>query len=226
MQYQGSGILIRRNDSHWFLTAVHVLCEIDRRRYFFRGNGDVIGFGKTQLYSTCAPTPDGIAKDSKDIGFVRITDGVAGAIQAGGHAFYDASNENVVRGHVDFGEAGCEFYGFPGSLTKVTEADKPTIAATCLIYTSKLLSETKIRVMRIDPVFHVGLLWETRPKPAADRAPNPEGMSGGGIWVRDRTALKLAAIATEYDPKKRFVLGTRIYGILALIDHLCGIQPA
>lgn len=225
MQFQGSGVLIRRNERHWFITAVHVLCEINKRRYFYRGNDGIVGFDATQLYSTCAPNPEGIAKDSKDLGVVRITDEMASAIQAGGHLFYDAPNENVSRGHSDFGEARCTFYGFPGALTQVILAEKPTIASTCLIYESTLLSEQLLRLMKIDPAFHVALQWETKPKAPADRAPNPEGMSGGGIWVNEGNGSKLVAIATEYDRKKRFVLGTRVYGILALIDHLNGVSP-
>ncbi len=65
---------------------------------------------------------------------------------------------------------------------------------------------------------------ENMAKPDGTRvtAPQPPGMSGGGVWVRSEDGgYRLVGIGTEWDERNGMLIGTRLGLLIAMIKNRC-----
>lgn len=225
----GSGTLLEVHGRYFLITAAHVLDENGRTNLYLPGIPlvEVVGAGvKTQ-----APL-NNRKNDSIDLGIIEI-DASAAKRVLGVRAITpsDIATDDVPKRLTSYGFVGC-----PSSKNKPRPGRK-------LQVTSNFLGVLPAKVERYaeigaEPILHfAGEFDRSR---VVDRkhehvaAPDPEGMSGGGVWRvgsyaeidSGRAEPKFIGVGIEHHKHEKLLLGVRVAFVIAsLAAHVPELKP-
>lgn len=211
LAFCGSAILLAGpKDTHWLVSAAHVLAELENSQLAVSADGDAYYYiaVKSRLVSTCELTMGNASRDRKDLAFVQLHSATVREIS---RTFYFLPISAVDHSRQTPLPTPCILDGYPGELATI-DMGRP-IHLIELRSKSLLLpdAETKRRPGVISSVHLVAPFDRMRDESGQTRAvPNPAGMSGGAIWTQPGCELLLAAVMIEYDAGRGEIVATRV----------------
>ena len=201
IDHEGSAVLIGVN-TRWLFTAAHVIEKHDR--LFLPGRPQVhirrerFGFSPPPL----------------DLAYAELSPGEIETLVACGLKFLPLENLNASTELFPPDRNGCVITGFPAHSVEI-DGHEHTIRVKPTMVTSQFLTPDELVHAHIDPRIHIaarfGGLTEGKAKL---KNYDPRGMSGGAIWKTASGEAKLVGIVTDYDPKRKIVIGTRVRPML------------
>ena len=216
----GSCVLFRVNSARLVLTAAHVF-DWYNGRPIWAGLGDrfcqVRGDAKFNL------PPDGGDREADWLAAAVLLLRDDSLEEAVDHCLTPADLD--VRGWAA-ARGNYLVFGYPRTKTKVDKARRQASAAA-FRYVAADAGEQRYATAGVHRLTHVALHFNVRKihtKQGFQRAPDPDGLSGTGIWAVPRAAQmhahtegKLAAILTEHIDPECLLIGTRVSSHLDLI---------
>ena len=211
LDFEGTAVLVATN-SRWLFTAAHVI-----------GAHEIV-FLSGQSQIVIPRDRFGISPPELDLAYAELTPAEAASLEAVGLRFLPCAALDGSISELSPRRNGCLIAGFPATEVRV-DGDERKIAARLTAVTSQFLTPKERLGLKFDARLQVaakfGGLSEGRQKF------RPEGMSGSGIWREEAGQLQLVGIATDFDPARRIILGTRLRPLLEeLLRHLREDFPA
>lgn len=177
----GSGVLLQIADQPFLVTAAHVIWDGTQGVQSLaigtpRGNVNLSD--AKAVRST--PVAERHADDVVDAGFILLDEEHRSQLLVAGHSFL--RNDAVTRHYVANSPLGelLWLYGYP-TQRRIKDVAAKTLDVTGTVQWMMMTDGTG-RVTRFDPQ---RMLAASYPEPSADGlsgAPDPDGMSGGGVW--------------------------------------------
>lgn len=230
-QLFASAILLKIHETHFALTAAHVLDERSKLDLYV-GSGDKGVPLRGSFGSTNFPTSGSRKQDKIDLGIVRLSKEVVRDMR---------ENEFLALDNIDLSVTTTGHYvfaGYPSSThKKAIKAEEATVALSSFIVDSAPL--TDYQIAGLDSNISLALRFDKQnmwgQQGQGSGIPSPTGVSGGGVWRLDdvfaTTPLKplLVAICIKWWEKGKplkCVLATRMHVALSAIrDHFPELRP-
>ena len=212
----GTGVFIKFNDSHYILTAAHVLDEFARLKIPV-DDGDYLlipgGVSYTNNFF------DKRAKDKVDIGFLKLDQESISDIEKN----YDFLDQSQIELNHNYAQLPLyTYFGFPTTLSKYSKTRNnfhvipffhTTIPASMNIYDQLSRNPSQ----NIITSYNRKRAYNFKNKNLSN-GPDLHGLSGCGLWYNDPMDLlqgickpRLTAILTDWPVKNRnVVIGTNI----------------
>jgi len=208
IDHEGSGVLVATN-CRWLFTAAHVVSKHDV--LFLPGRPQMV-LRKERF---------GISPDFLDLAFLELSPAEVENLERSGLRFVPFEALDLSTEELPPDRDGCLIAGFPGPNVDV-DGDNRTIRAGPTVVTSQFLSARERMGLRLEGetqiVAKFGGLREGGRKLNRFK---PDGISGSGIWRNEAGEPRLVGIATDYDPGRRIVIGTRLRPMLQeILRHL------
>lgn len=205
----GSSVLIRIASQSFLITAAHVTDIAKEQPIFICGTNSLIN-PEAKFYSTCK-LPSGDRKDDKlDLSVVPLSEDIINKL---GHSCLFLGLDGIDAAERSEPNSIYITIGYPGT-------KQPKQKGNQLYYIPMTLGTIEVPV---DKYQHCGinpntnlLLRFTKKKVhnklRLETAPNPHGMSGGGVWRVDSPSdcARLVAIQHEYRDSEHMIIATRI----------------
>lgn len=218
-----SSVLIRTLKNYYLITAAHVLIHNPKDSVVILdpGNAAITVSGESVL----SEIEGNEASDRTDIAVIKLHRDLFSAIDNLGKEFYDITNYNLDNySSEDF----YILYGYPISKTKF-DMPKKTIKTMPFKF---LTMETKKKIKKIDRPWTLQIGF-TKNKISRlntnelNQAPNPVGLSGGGVWSFENIIYQkeagpkmlLKAIVIEYEKDRSILVCTKINMIAHVLIH-------
>ena len=214
----GSGVLIDVADATYLATAAHVLDQNSDSNLYLPGNPLVALRGRAA--KTRAPLGDR-NEDSVDLGMVKLDKAiVASVVQVNRIGANDIDPSDSPRRFTGYG-----FAGYPSSQNKPRPGRKLRMSSS--IVTVVPVEESRYAEVGAHPLIHFA--GDFKRDAILDRsgkrvtAPDPHGMSGGGVWRLGRfqelehrsVKPSLIGIGIEFHKENRLLLGIRASFLVA-----------
>jgi hypothetical protein len=212
----GSGVLLKLPSRHLLLSAAHVFDEERGNIWFSEG---VVADGAKVEIHTSHPPEGKKSNDMLDVGVCAFPAEIAQRLESQGFKFIRA-------GDIDVNDASSEgrtyaFTGFPGSKQNSIDFRSRKMRLKPMEYSLGCRSPSTIAKDGFVPSIHIAAHFDRTAmmdgKGARITAPEPFGMSGGGVWHRSSSGYSLIGIGTEWDDRNKVLLGTRIGVLVSLI---------
>ena len=209
IDHEGSAVLIGVN-TRWLFTAGHVVANHDR--LFLPGRPQV--HIRRERF--------GLSPLSLDLAYVELSPKETETLLACGLKFLPL--EDLIASTELFppDRNGCVITGFPAHSVEI-DGHERTIRVKPTLVTSQFLTPDELVHAHLDARIQIaarfGGLAEGKSKL---KKFDPRGLSGGAIWKTSGGEAKLVGLVTDYDPKLKIIIGTRVRPMLEEIArHLC-----
>lgn len=215
----GTGVLLRIDTHYFLISAAHVFDQAGDDLFFTQSVAP--DEKKCVVYRTDAP--GGVRKNDKiDLGFCKLTPTIARQLVDAGHSFLgvDALEMDAVAPIA----GKYSFTGYPGSKTKTLVREK-ILRPKPYEYSLLAMPDAALRSANWTPEIHLGGLFERSKMayPAGEQitAPEPLGMSGGGVWIKQspQDDYRLVGIGIEWDGRNSMLIGVRIGLLVPMIKN-------
>jgi hypothetical protein len=222
-EHIGSGVLVRVGPERFLFTAAHVADFRKKGQLYIGGESYPIRLSGN-VFHTVAPAGDR-ARDPIDAAVVHLSSDVVANL--GDHEFLDI-------GELDIGSASRvdDYFlvaGFPCTKQRFVQQES-TIEAFLYPFVALSKQSHSYKAEALDDEHHILLSFNKKEMWRRDlgrvTAPNPYGISGGGIWWlpeytgRTLGMPRLHALATEWHTgSRRQILGTRVGVFLEVIGR-------
>jgi hypothetical protein len=205
----GTGFILDINRRRFFCTAAHVANDVIKRGFF-------VGFNL--LYSApCAFFKStGDKDDNIDIAVMEVTN----------LEYFDAMRAiplNMISPEPEEKRGVFIFIGYPQTKQRKNFKEINTFKISIFGFYNALCSENEYEALEVTSQQHIAVRFDKKRCWDKDGKqftfPNPQGMSGGGIWrygPNSRSPV-LCGLSHENPGQKKFFLGTSIHRILAFI---------
>lgn len=215
----GSSVLIRIANQSFLITAAHVRDIANEKPLFVCGTNSFINIEEAQYYSTRKP-PSGDRKDDKlDLSVVPLNEDVVNKL---GHSCLFLGLDGIDAAERSEPHSSYITIGYPG--TKQPKQKENHLDYMPMTLGMKEVPVDKYQHYGINP--NTNLLLRFNKKKVHSRfrletAPDPYGMSGGGVWRVNSPSdcARLVAIQHEYLHKEHLILATKIGLCFAKIGY-------
>ena len=210
-----SSILIKSFRNHYLLTAAHVYSgKAADRIFYIRDSDELVSIGGEKLISRIRANH---VSNQTDLCIIQLDALSISNIISENKMFFDISGMNL---DMDIDKSDLlMLYGYPWRHTNVNQ-DRKRIIHKPYRYLTKLTDHPDkdyVQPWLVQVKYtknKAGRLGQTH----THRGPEPEGMSGGGIWKPTRTLYDknesitycLVGIMTEYLRDRSIIVGTRM----------------
>jgi hypothetical protein len=211
LTFCGSAVLLSGpQDTHWLVSAAHVLAELDHSQLAVAANGGSYFYVvvKGKVISTCELTPENAANDGKDLAFVQLHPVTVRELQREFHFLPLSAVDHVRQTPVPM---LCVLNGYPGQYA--TMEDGRPVKLIELRTKSFLLPDAEVkRRQKLCPAVHLVAPFQRMRDDAGQtmKVPDPAGMSGGAIWTQAGDEFLLTGIIIEHDRHRKEIVGTRV----------------
>ena len=219
----GSGVLLRVSSRVFLLTAAHILDENERTNFYVSGKSELIELLGRSYYGVSPGS--GRRRDKIDVGFVLLSDAVVGELYPR-LEFLAVDNLNV--NDIAIPGNPYAFVGYPTTRNKPRLHHKIRLGGMML--TLAAATEDKYVQLGLSSSTHLVACFDrSRVAGQAGRtAPDPHGMSGGGVWRLERSPdfaapqvfASLVALAIEWRRTSRVLVAVRISILVAMLRRL------
>lgn len=213
----GSSVLIRIATQSFLITAAHVMDEAKKQPLFVGGTDSPIHL-EGQFYSTRKPLSGERKDDKLDLSVVPLNEDIVNKL---GHSCLFLGLDDIDAHERSELHSLYIAIGYPGT-------KQPKQKGNQLDYIPMTLGTIGVPAdecqhCRINPDTNILLRFTKKKvhnKLRLETAPNPHGMSGGGVWSVNRSSdcARLVAIQHEYLDREHMLLATRI----GLCFHVIG----
>lgn len=204
----GTGVLLYAHANYWLVTAAHVLRDI--------GPFWIPGRPFQRLESQYR------FHERLDVAYLALSKSALEAIVCqGGSA---GVSDTLVDLRTDgLGLRECQILGYPERTIDLDGANQ-VITVAQMVMTTELVPHAKLRTMRLDPAVHLAAKADMLRGPLGEKLNGMsfKGLSGGAFWCVIDGVAQLVGIATDHDPKRKIIIGTRTWPIL---ESLSAAQP-
>ena len=226
--HEGSAVLVGTN-THWVFTAAHVVDRalnsqstegtIQRNEALFLPGSPqqvrIVG-GRFRLSEH---PPSTVSQRNQapglDLAYAELSPDEAQCLLNIGLSFLPLeevwAGEDFLPWHLN----GCAFTGYPAGTVRI-DGDERKIGATPFLLTSRFLAPEELAKIRPKLDLRLQVAAQIRGLTEAENKSegfDPGGMSGGGIWLVDGEP-KLVGVATDHDPRRDLLIGTRLRPML------------
>lgn len=208
LNHSGTGFFVATRNKYWIVTATHVLLPHDRPYYIWVGRN---------VYQLGAAV---VLGEKFDCAIIELPVSVANSLRKMQFTFLPY---NVVTNHSDISKHCMCVCGYPEESVRLEPGDTGYIvSAQPVVITSTFYSPEQLRMNRCDP--HIDVAGRFKQffvdgKPRSKVVMN--GLSGGPIWVQwSKNSLNIVAVAREFDPKRKIIIGSRIYPLFLVLFQL------
>jgi hypothetical protein len=200
----GTGVFLYTHDCYWLVTAAHVLRD--------KGPFWIPGRPFHRLESTYR------FNERLDVAYLALPKSALDSIasQRGSAGVSDTLIDLRTDG---LGRRECQILGYPERTIDLDGANR-VITAAQMVMTTELMPHDKLRMMRLDPAVHLAAKADMLRGPSGEKLNGMsfKGLSGGAFWCAIDGVAQLIGIATDHDPKRRIIIGTRTWPILESIS--------
>jgi len=193
IDHEGSAVLIGTN-GRWLFTAAHV---IDAHDIIFLPGRPQVRIHK-ERFSVSPP--------SLDLAYMELKPSEANALINCGLKFLSLEKIDASTEPFPPDVYGCAISGYPVDSIEI-DGDACTINAKPTIVTSQFLAPSELVHAKLDPQNQIAAKF-------GGLSIDPKGLSGGAIWRVKTEEATLVGIATDYDPKRKILIGTRVRPML------------
>jgi hypothetical protein len=220
----GSGVLVRIVDRTFVLTAAHVIDRQEHGTLLIPGEHGFMPM-TGRFASTPLPASGVRSDDNLDMAYCCLDNECASTVDSRCVILgrQDLSLEPKLASRTNF-----TFAGFPWRRSNVTGGRIGTESQT---FTGIEAKPSEYKAMGLSRDLHIAIRFHCR-RTFLQRtrkrvmAPQPDGMSGGGVYVWTENALKaspvrlpLAGIAHTYEAKRSLLIATRLHVYFACIFY-------
>lgn len=206
----GSFVIIKLNNNFYLLTAAHVanICN-EKGYYYFIKNTHVQFTG--ELLKT-----EGSVSDVIDIAILKLSD----ESQVSG---LNVVTEELLPEPSSATEGIHSVMGYPASKTKMKRPQKK-IKSKLYVYYNILCQNDVYKHNDLNAQDHIAIIFDKKKCVSSEGIkttfPDPQGMSGGGIWFHDASSGKtlLVGIASTWKNRSQCIFGSRLTLIKKIID--------
>lgn len=208
----GTFVIIKLNFNFYLLTAAHVANICSEKGYYYFFDDSHIEF------TGCLLKTEGSSSDVTDIAILKMNDE------------FQVSNLNVVTEEFlprpgQASEGIHSVMGYPASKTNLNRPKKNIRTNLHVFYNTPCASDV-YEHNDLNVQDHIAIVFDKRNCLSSEREkltfPDPQGMSGGGIWCHDVVSGKtlLVGIASTWKRKSNCIFGSRLTLIMDLIECL------
>lgn len=205
----GSSVLIRIATQSFLITAAHVMDDAKEQPLFVGGTDSLIN-PEAQFYSTRKPLSGDRKDDKLDLSVVPLSEDIVNKL---GHSCLFLGLDDIDAHERSEPTSGYIIIGYPGT-------KQPKQKGNQLDYIPMFLGTIGVPFNEYDPCGinpNTNLLLRftknrVHNKHRLETAPDPHGMSGGGVWRVDGSVgrVQLVAIQHEYLHRGHLILATKI----------------
>jgi hypothetical protein len=200
--HHGTGVLIKTTDRFWLFTAAHVL--EGHRALFLPGESRNIVV-PSDRFITC--------RDPLDLAFTELSPADAADTESIGSKFLSVEHLDGTAG--PFPPLRCGILGYPDRSVEV-DGDSRKMKVHPTVLSSSLLSLKELSSARLNPEMQIAAFFKGFMTPTGKKLKgfDPRGLSGGAFMCKAGDKVKLVGIATDYDPRRKMIIGTRLRSLL------------
>ena len=205
----GSSVLIRIASQSFLITAAHVMDIAKEKPLFITGTDSLIN-PEAQFYSTRKPLSGDRKDDKLDLAVVPLDEDIVNKLE---HSCLFLGLDGIDTAERSEPHSYYITIGYPGT-------KQPKQKGNQLDYIPMTLGTIEVSVGKyqhygINPNTNLLLRFNKKKvhsKLRLETAPNPHGMSGGGVWRVDSPSdcARLVAIQHEYLDREHLILATKI----------------
>lgn len=198
----GTFLMLRTGTSHYLLTAAHVASECNLRGYHTFAGDKWIEFSGELLKT------DGLDDDVYDVAVLKVNENVPVS------DFNAVTEEMLMAPDSSLGKI-FSFMGYPASKTKIDRPSKHLKTILHVYYNTSCQQDVYTKA-GLKPHHHIAITFNKKKCLTDDQQnivfPDPQGMSGGGIWLHDIITgdTRLAGIASTNKKLLKCLYGTHI----------------
>ena len=201
IDHEGTAVLVGVN-TRWLFTAAHVVA----------GHASVFLPGRPQVQ--IRRERFGLSPLSLDLAYAELSPNEIKTLIACGLKFLPLENLAASTEMFPPSRNGCVITGFPVGSVEIDGNDR-TIQVKPTMVISQFLTHGELVQSRLDAQNQVAAKFGGLTAGIFKlKKYDPRGMSGGAIWNTCVGNAKLVGIATDYDPTRKIVIGTRIRPML------------
>lgn len=221
----GTGFFVKAGDSHYLVSAAHVLDTAMKSGLFFYTSP-----GTTRKLTGSVCLSSGAVHrqlDMIDIGVLRLMEESVPPYPLVNK--YAMALEYLRSEYLPRAGRSYVILGFPGTKSKVSRSDRTVLAAP-YAYRCEPVPDDQYAAYGVAPETHVLLHLNLKvgydPDGNHQHFPKPQGMSGAPIIVLysdgpkdDARVFPVVAVGTTYRAKQKVLIGTDVRFVLEAIEH-------
>lgn len=200
----GSAVLLSASDgSCWVASAAHVFAECDHATLGLAAGRGLHFFLESSglIVLTSKGSPEAAAADTRDLAFAPLVRGIPPLLKDAGWDFWPIDRTRAHEGGTD----ACVLCGY------LNRTPQPANVGLTFCEPAVLLPPGKVGLRHgLDPRYRLVARWPRKSSAGGRQELNPDGLSGGAIWHEHAGKTRLLGVITEYDRRRREIVGTSI----------------
>lgn len=206
----GTFVIIKLKSSFYLLTAAHVANICSEKGYYYFFDNSYVEFTGSLLKTEGSPS------DVTDIAILKLND----EFQTSG---FNIVTEELLPRPGQASDGIHSFIGYPASKTKLNRPEKK-IRSNLHVFYNTLCASDIYKHNDLNIQDHIAIVFDKKnclsSKGEKVTFPDPQGMSGGGIWCHEVISGKtlLVGIASTWKRKNKCLFGSRLTLIMGVIQ--------